>query len=65
MGKQIISFKYKGNVYQFDRPYIPELCHTTLQWVRKCYREIGAKKKEITCKQITCTDWGFWCGYID
>ena len=62
---QTIRFKYKNKEYKFSRSYAPEMCNTCWKWVRDCYKSIGAKSKEITCKRITHTGWDFWAVYVD
>ena len=63
MGKQIITFKFKGKQYRFERPYTPDMSNTTSAWINKCYKSIGAKTQQITCRWMTHSGWSFWCRY--
>lgn len=66
MTYQTITFKFKNKDYKFKRPYpnphVDSL--TTFQWIRDCYASIGAKPKQVTHRQMTFSNWWFWCGFI-
>ena len=62
---QIFRFKYKGIPYKFERDFIVGIHdRETFNWFRKCFKDVGAKPKEITCKEMTFAHWNFSVGII-
>jgi hypothetical protein len=39
------------------------MSNTTSAWINKCYKSIGAKTQQITCRWMTHSGWSFWCRY--
>ena len=66
MNTMTISFKFKNKEYRFSRPYNnPKVDqHTTFDWIRECYKKVGAKPTQVTCRRLTHTNWSFWCEFI-
>ena len=62
---QIFKFKYKGQFYRFERPYVVGVTDRGhFNWFKKCCKEVGADPKKITHKEMTFAHWNFSVGII-
>lgn len=62
MRTQTIRFKFKGMTHTFSRPITIPVTGT-VDFIKDCYARIGAKPKQVTCREMTLTGWNFWCGF--
>ena len=66
MKTQFFRFKYNDTYYEMSRPYNNPLTdsRTSMKWMRKCCRSVGADPKKVTHKEMTFSNWDFCVGVI-
>ena len=60
---QTIRFKFNKKTYTFSRR-VDTPVDDTLEFILNCYEKVGAKRTQVTCREMTYRSWNFWVDYI-